>query len=121
MEWSTYFVGLWPIISHLGTGLLITGACIAVALLTAELGAIPIIGPFLAALAKPIRMWAIVAAVASAVAIIAYSMGVKNESDRCTAQFAAAQKAAIKRGETAHSGAVRDVSRGVHDPRDTDR
>lgn len=121
MDWSTYFVGLWPIISHFSTGLLITGALVAVALLTTELGAIPLVGPFLAALAKPIRIWAIVAAVASAVGLIGYSMGVKNESDRCKAQFAAAQKAAVKRGETAHSNAVRDVSRGVRDPRDTDR
>jgi hypothetical protein len=116
-----FFVGLWPIISHFGTGLIITVACVAVALLATELGAIPIIGPLLASLARPIRMWAIVAAVGSVVGLVGYSMGVKNESDRCKAQFVAAQKASIDRSKSAHTGAVRDVSRGVRDPRDTDR
>ena len=115
-----FFIGLWPIVSHFGGWMILIGVCVAVALLTTELAAIPLIGPFLATLAKPIRMWAIVAAASATVGLIGYSMGVKHESDRCKAQFAAAQKAAIDRSSAAHSNAVRDDARGVCDKRDLD-
>lgn len=116
----SFFVGLWPIISHYTIGLVITGTFVAVALLTTELGAIPGIGPLLAKLAAPIRMWAIVAAVASVIGLIGYSMGVKNESDRCKAQFAAAQKAAVQTNARARTRAEHDDASGVCDTRDTD-
>lgn len=115
-----FFVGLWPIISHLGLGLVITAACVAVALLTAEIQAIPLVGALLAPMARQIRMWAIVAAVGSVVGLVGYSMGIKNEGDRCKAQFAAAQKAAVAAGVRARSRAVRDAAGGMCDPNDTD-
>lgn len=115
-----YFVGLWPILSHFTIGIGITAACIAAALLTTEIADIPIVGPFLAPLTAQIRTWAIVCAVGSVVGLVGYSMGVKNESDRCKAQFEAAQKAAVQTSVRARTRAERDDTSGVCDPRDTD-
>lgn len=115
-----FFVGLWPIIAHYTVALIICGACVAVALLSVELQAIPFVGKLLAPLATKIRMWAIIAAVGSVLGLVGYSLGIKNETARCHAQFAAAQKAAITTARTAHSRARRDAVGGMCDPRDTD-
>lgn len=115
-----FFIGLWPILSHYTVGLIITGALIAIALLTAEIGAIPIIGPLLAPLTSEIRKWAIVGAVCSVVGLVGYSMGVKNESDRCKAQFEAAQAAAVRTHTKARTRAEHDNAGGVCDARDSD-
>jgi hypothetical protein len=111
----SFFAGLWPIIGHYTLGVSFVGACIAIAIfsaaLQAELSSIPLIGGWLADNIRHIREWAIVAAGIAAVILISYGVGVSNGEARVKAQWAAAEQAAIQRGNEARSSAERSVKR----------
>jgi hypothetical protein len=105
-----FFVGLWPIVwKFIAAG---GGA--------AMFGAIAWYAPGL----KTKIGAACIAAVIVATTI-AYSVGVRDEGNRCNAQWQAkwdaAEVEAIARGNRARAGAGDAVDRGMRDPQDTDQ
>lgn len=117
----SFFIGLWPIIKSYSIAFILLGCCVGLGLLTASLEGVPVIGPVLVKLERKIMLAAVIAGAIIVAWILGNSMGIKNEADRCKAQFAAAQKAAVTRGNAVRTRAERDAVGGVRDPRDMDQ
>jgi hypothetical protein len=94
MEVLSFFAGIWPIVGHYGFWGLAMAACAAAVW-------------FRPTLFKP-ALWT--AAVITA-GTVCYGFGVNDGEKRVRAQWTAAEQNAEKRGDAAHSGAVRDVRR----------
>lgn len=120
--WHLATAGLGPLIFHWGVGIGVIAVCILLEIFTEELGVIPVIGPGLVALLRPLRKDLLWIAATTGLCMFVYGIGVHDEKTRCDAKFSAANTAAVHRGTAARSRAVRTITSGVqHDPQDTDK
>lgn len=108
MDWITSATaGVWPIVGHYGFG------AVAVAGLVAA--------SYFSPLFKKELLW--VAGLVAA-GTVCYAVGVNDGKARVQAQWDAARRVSVKKGEAARAGAIRDVarepSRWVPDKRDLD-
>ncbi len=101
----TAFVGLWPLIWHFGLG----GVIIIVSLVLYFVEPAWFPTKF-----RNLSLWI---AVGTAIAMVAYGMGVVNEKSRCDLQNKAGVEASLSLGNTARNAAVQSVTHPIVPPR----
>lgn len=94
MAVQQFFAGWWPLVAGYSTAAIALGLCLAFAYFS------------------PInKSWGLWGAAIVVVATVLYAKGVTDGKHQVQAQWDAAEKAAVAKGQAARDGAVRDVER----------